>query len=368
MKVLHILDTVERGGIEMLELDVCRNAARNGLDLIFAHCGGGSLAAEFAASGTPVHYLNRRLPLDPLLVLGLRRLIKDENVDIVHSHLAVAGVHGYLASLGTNAKNVFTFHGFYDSAKERHAASFLIPRMAKNIACSNGLLEWLRDEQAVDINRNFSVLYNGVDPKRLEYNGEDLRAELGLPAGSILFGMVANFYAAARKDQLTLCRAFADAANELPHAHLILVGSVEAGAESKYQQCLALCREEGIVDRVHFLGRRGDMQKVLSSLDICVMSSLHEGLPIALIEAMLAKKACILSDIPPHIEASNNGDYAELFETKNAVQLAKKMVKLAKDGKLRAELAERAYLYATDQFSIDAHLRELSKLYASLIR
>lgn len=366
MKVLHILDTVERGGIEMLELDVCRNAARNGLDLIFAHCGGGSLAAEFAASGTPVHYLRRRLPLDPLLVLSLRRLIKDENVDIVHTHLAVAGVHGYLASLGTNAKNVFTFHGFYDSAKERHAASFLIPRMAKNIACSNGLLEWLRDEQAVDINHNFSVLYNGVDPKRLEYDGEDLRAELGLPAGSILFGMVANFYAAARKDQLTLCRAFADAADELPNAHLILVGSVETGAESKYQQCLDLCREEGILDRVHFLGRRSDMPKVLSSLDICVMSSLHEGLPIALIEAMLAQKPCILSDIPPHIEASRNGRYAEIFETKNVGQLSEKMIELARNQTRREQLAISAHEFATEQFSIDAHLRALSKLYASL--
>lgn len=366
MKVLHILDTLNRGGIEMLTLDVCRNAGQNGLDLAFATCGGGPMESDFRDSGIDVFRLERRLPLDPLLIARLHSLIKSESIDVVHSHLAVAGIHAYLASRGTKAKNVLSFHGFYATAKERRTTNFLIPRMSANISCSHGLIEWLSDVEKVDIDRNFTMIYNGVDAKRLEYRGEDLRTELGLADDALLFGMVAHFYAAPRKDQITLCRAFVRAAREMPNAHLILVGSVESGGEAKYDQCVEICREADLLDRVHFLGRRDDLAKVTNSLDICVLSSLHEGLPIALMEAMLTRKPCILSDIPPHLEVSHDGLYAEVFRTQDADELYEKLMLLGRDVNHRTKLAGRAYDFAAATFSIEAHIANLNRLYASL--
>lgn len=365
MKVLFVLDTLYRGGAEMQALDVCRNAAANGLDLSVAVCGGGALESDFENAGIPYYRFQRKLPIDPLIALRLRSLIKREGFDIVHAHQAVDGLHAYLASLGTTAKRVLTFHGHFNDEKNRRTLKFLLPREAANISCSRGLIPWLNEQGLGDT--DYHLIYNGVDEKRLEYSGPDLRDELGLPPDALLYGMVAHFYPAARKDQMTLCRAFVKIANKVPNARLILVGRVVEGAEEKYAECQRICRESGFQDRVHFLGQRNDLAKIVAGLDIYVFSSIHEGLPISLMEAMLSRKATILSDIEPHLEVSDNGKYSLVFKTGNAEELAEKMLLLAKDTELRKKIADDAFDMAKRTFGIDAHISALKKLYSSIL-
>lgn len=366
MKVLHILDSLNRGGAEMLLLDVCRNAARGGLDLSFAATGGGTLEEDFKQSGAPFVRFQRRLPIDLRLIGALRKTIKEKHFDVIHTHQPVAALHAYYAAAGLKVRHVLTFHGFFDDAKNRLSARFLAPRMDANISCSKGLLEWLEGSARLDVSK-FRIIYNGVDARRLRYDGEGLKDELNLPADAFLFGMVSHFYAAPRKDHLTLCRAFAAVSERLPDAHLILVGKIEPGAESKHAECVKIVEANNLRSRVHFLGQRDDLAKIVYSTDAYVFSSLHEGLPIALIEAMLARKACILSDIPPHLEVSRDGKYAEVFETGNAVELAESMVKIAVDERFRNDLANRAHAFAAETFSIEAHLENLKKLYGTII-
>jgi len=366
MKVLYILDSLNRGGAEMLALDVCRNARENGLDLSFAATGGGTLEEDFKNSGAPFFRLQRRLPFDLKLVSKLRKIIKENDFDVIHTHQAVASIHAYFAAAGLRSKHVLSFPGFYSDAKNRLTTKFLVPRMSANISCSKGLLEWLELSEKLDVSK-FGMIYNGVDTKRLDYAGAGLKEELNLPADAFLFGMVSHFYAAPRKDQITLCRAFAKIAAALPDAHLILVGKTEKGAEEKYDECIKIVGENNLQARVHFLGQRDDLAKVVNSLDVYVFSSLHEGLPIALMEAMLARKACILSAIPPHLEVSRNGEFAEVFETQNRDELAEKLVKIAGDDRFRNDLANRAYDFARATFSIEAHLESLKRLYESIV-
>ncbi|MBS1795768.1 MAG: glycosyltransferase [Acidobacteria bacterium] len=366
MKVLHILDSLNRGGAEMLELDVCRNAAKNGLELAFAATGGGSLEEDFRNSGVRFFRFQRRLPVDPRLVARLRKLIKKHGFDVVHTHQPVAGLHAFLATRGTPVKNVMSFQGFIPDRKNRLITKFLVPRMAANVSCSHGLTEWLAEVDRTDV-AGFRMIYNGVDRARLAYDGESLREELKLAPDAFLFGMVAHFYTDRRKDQITLCKAFARVADDLPDAHLILVGRIEPGAEAKYAECRRIVAENGLAARVHFLGQRDDLAKVVKSLDVYVFSSFYEGLPIALMEAMLSKKPCILSDIAPHREVSSDGEFAEVFETENADELAGKLVKLARDADFREDLAGRAYEFAVRTFSIEAHLENLKKLYETIL-
>lgn len=350
----------------MLELDVCRNAERNGLDLAFAATGGGSLEEDFQKSGVEFFRLNRRLPIDLVVVAKLHQIIKKNKFQIVHTHQPVAGIHAFLATRGTKTKLVLSFQGFIPDKKNQLITKFLVPRMAANVACSEGLLEWLAEVEKTDVSR-FRMIYNGVDRARLAYSGESLKEELKLAKSSFLFGMVAHFYATQRKDQITLCKAFAKVAEKLPNAHLILVGRIEPGAEEKYDECVKICKENNLQSRVHFLGQRDDLAKIVNSLDAYVFSSFYEGLPIALMEAMLTKKPCILSDIAPHREVSQNGEFAEVFETQNADDLAEKLLKIAENNEFRKDLANRAYDFAKKTFSIEAHLRNLKNLYESII-
>jgi glycosyltransferase involved in cell wall biosynthesis len=365
MKILHILDSLGRGGAEILVLDLCRNAKKNGLDLSFAATGGGALEEDFKSSGAPFFRLQRRLPLDLAVVLKLRKIIKSQKIDIVHAHQAVEALHAYLALRGTNAKLVLTFHGYIPDAKNRRALKFLIPRTAANIAVSREFLKWLRERENFDTTRRFHVVYNGVDEKRLAASGKDFRAEIGLPKGALLFGMIGNFYAAPRKDQLTVCRALPEFFRRARHAHFVFVGGAEANSD--FEKCVAFCRANEIADRVHFTGARGDVADILHALDAFVLSTRHESFGIAAVEAMLVKVPAVLSGIEPLLEVSHGGEFAEIFETGDSADLTEKLGRLAENAELRSDLASRAYRYAKENFSIEPHIENLRKLYESII-
>ncbi len=368
MKVLHLLDTVNRGGAETLILDVCRNASSFGIDLTFATMQGGELEEDFRASGADFIRLQRRFPVDLDTILKLRKIIKRREIKIVHAHQAVEALHLYLATLNLPVKKILTFHGFITDAKNRRTLQFLIPRMDANIFVSKGLQNWLEKKDKLDVGQNSHVIYNGTDEKRLQPTGKSLKKELGSDENILLLGMIGNFYRDPRKDQMTLCRSLPEVFAEINNAHCIFAGKVETGAEEKFQNCVEFCRENGIAEKVHFLGARDDIPDVLAALDLFVFSSLQEGLPIAMTEAMLAKVPLIVSDIEPLLEASAGGKYAEVFPVKNAEVLSERILQLLENKKLCEDLANRAYKFAEENFSIEAHLKNLKKLYDSLLK
>src|ERR1044072_2574410 len=100
MKVLYLLDTLNRGGAEMQALDVCRNARDFRIDLTIATMKGGAMETDFHASGAEFIKLNRRFPLDLFLASELRKIIREREIDIVHGYQAVEGLHLYTAARG----------------------------------------------------------------------------------------------------------------------------------------------------------------------------------------------------------------------------------------------------------------------------
>ena len=375
MRVLHLLDSLNRGGAETLALDVCRNARANGLDLIFAATGGGELEDDFRRSGADFVRFTRRSPLDLKLVRQLRELIEERGIEVVHCHQAVEALHVYLATRrsgngdgGRRVKRVLSFHLCAADAKNRLALKFLAPRMDANVAVSRELLSCLDAEGGFQINKNFHVVYNGVDVSRLQATagGSELRAALKLTESGMLLGMVGNFYADARKDQLTVCRALPEVFRRLPEAHFVFAGGVAAGAAQMYQACVDYCREQGIAGRVHFPGQLADVANVLRALDIFVFSSRKDSFGVAVVEAMLTGVPVVVSDIGALLEVTGGGEYASVFRTGDANDLAQKIVALARDGARRVELGEGARLWAAREFGIDAHIGNLLKLYKSL--
>ncbi|HJR08935.1 MAG TPA: glycosyltransferase family 4 protein [Pyrinomonadaceae bacterium] len=371
MRVLHLLDSLGRGGAETLCLDVCRNARANGLDLTFVATGGGELEDDFRQSGADFIRLSRRLPLDLKLIGQLRELIKERGVEVVHCHQAVEALHAYLATRTDRlVKRVLSFHLCAADAKNRVALKYLAPRMDACVAVSRELLACLDREGGFATDKHFHVIYNGVDAARLDATaatgGDSLRAELKLGNGDLLLGMVGNFYADARKDQLTVCRALPEVFARVPDAHFAFAGGRSEGAAQIYDECVNFCRAAGIAGRVHFLGKRADVARVLRALDLFVFSSRKDSFGVAVVEAMLACVPCVVSDIGALLEVSGGGEYASVFRTGDANDLARRLVELAGDGARRKQLGEAARGWAASEFGIETHIANLLKLYKSL--
>ena len=340
MNILHFLDTTNHGGAETLVLDVCRNAEKSGMKMTFVTSCGGTLEKDFRESGADFYKFNRKFPIDWSLISKLRQIVADKQISIVHAHQPVEALHLYLATQKMkNVGKVLSLHGGTSlDWKNRKTVEFLIPRMDAKVIVS----ESLKKDYLFDTT-DFTVIYNGVNAKRLVPSGKSLREALNLPNDTFLIGMIGNFYREPRKDQLTICRALPKILAQIPNLHCIFAGKIESGAEEKVAECQRFCAENGIAENVHFLGVRNDIPDILAGLDLFVFSSFYEGLPIAMIETMLAKVPLIVSDIEPLLEASRNGKYAEVFPLQNAEILSEKVVQLLQHKDLRNNLANRAF-------------------------
>ncbi len=367
MKVLHMLDSLNRGGTEVLALDVCRNARAHGLDLICAATGGGTLETEFQQSGVEFTRFDRRLPVDLKLAARLRAFIRKNDVRVVHTHQAVEALHAYIATRGLRVKLVLTFHLCAADKKNQRALKFLVPRTAANVAVSRDLLACLHTHAQLDTTRNFHVVHNGVDAHRLTPTGHSLRAELGLTSEHLMLGMIGNFYADMRKDQLTVCRALAQLFAVAPHARFVFVGAHAHDAPQAYEECVRFCHAHGLTDRVHFLGPRADIPDILHALDLFVFSSRADSFGMAVVEAMMTGVPTVVSDIGALREVTGDGTHAALFRTGDANDLARCMITLINDEARRAQLGQRGQQWATAQFSIAAHIAGLRRLYNGLM-
>ncbi len=367
MKVLYTLDTLNRGGAETLVLDICKNASRFGISPYFVAFGGGALEVQFRSGNFPAYWIERRAPLDLKLVFHLRRLLRREAIDIVHCSQPVEAIHIYLASFGTRTKCVQTHHGVFPEMRNKIAARLISPLIDANIYVSKSLREWLESELRLNTQKTFYLVHNAVDESRLEPTGRDIRKELGIGPGTEVLGNLGNFLPTARKAQLTICKAFFKVISRNREVAFIFAGRTANGGEEYRDRCVAYCEEKGILDRVFFLGERTDIPDILHSLDLYVSASLAEGLPLAVIEAMLAKVPVILSDIEEHLEVSDNARCAHVFPVGDPDKLAEAIIDQLDDKKKRDSLASRGREFAYAAFTMEAHFKVLKKIYKGLL-
>ncbi|NNE65365.1 MAG: glycosyltransferase family 4 protein [Pyrinomonadaceae bacterium] len=364
MKVLFALDSLNRGGAETHALDVVRNAGKFGIDAVFTAFGDGTLKEEFESADIDFRYFNRRSAIDFSLIRRLRRVIKSEGVEIVHGFQPVETIHLYLAALGTEAKCVQTHQGFIAGSKNRRSARLISPLVDANISVSKTLKNWLKTEIGLNT-AGFDVVYNTVDENRILESEPIDRNEFG--HDEFLGGMIANFVATPTKDQLTVCEALSQLFKNRLDCSFIFVGGIAHGAEENYDKCVSICETARISDRVIFAGPREDVPSVLRSLDFFVFSSRVEGLPVSVIEAMLAGVPLIVSDIEPLMEVTNEGECAKVFVTGDSASLSRQLESLLNDPAERNRLSRAGQDFARKTFGLEAHFENLIQVYERII-
>jgi len=189
------------------------------------------------------------------------------------------------------------------------------------------------------------VILNGVDdplssdPLCAHSQGE----ALGIPHGAFVVGYTAEFI--AWKQHNTLLDAFTQLAKDFPDMHLMLIGS-----GGLWESTQARAREIPGGERIHFLGLRPDAKQLLGLMDVYVQPSNGEGISIAVIEAMLARRAIIVSNAGALPEIIDDGSTGLMCRVLDAADLAGKIAALAENAEMRQCLGERARQVALERF------------------
>jgi glycosyltransferase involved in cell wall biosynthesis len=189
---------------------------------------------------------------------------------------------------------------------------------------------------------------------------ERLRAELGFETGDVVFGYVGRF--APVKDLPTLITAFGLVASRIPRARLVLVGDGEL--RPTLEQLAATL---GVADLVRFTGWRRDLTAVYGSIDISVLSSLNEGTPVALIEAMAAARPVIATDVGGVRDVVTHEATGLVVPPGDAPALAAAMERLARDPAGRMALGLAGRQAVRTRFSRERLVTEMSRSYRRVL-
>ena len=230
------------------------------------------------------------------------RLVFSEAPDVVHTHTAKAGTVGRLAACLFNITRrrsrrcfvVHTYHGHVFEGYFGTAASRAIRTVERCLASITHRIVTISPAQRHDIVERFRVAPAGrtttiplglaLEPLLvLQPGAPDLRERLGLGTGEVVVGFLGRMVPI--KDLPTLIHAFAMALERMPNMRLLLAGD---GPERPVLTQLA--ERLGIEGRVVFPGWVDDLPRFYATLDVCALSSINEGTPVAIIEAMAAAR------------------------------------------------------------------------------
>jgi len=306
--------------------------------------------------------LDKRPGVDPTLPGRLRRQIQQMGVDVLHTHLFTGNTWGRLAGLSLPGLPVVTtIHNtdVWKRAPHRIVDHLLAPSNAVWVAVSDAVGRHAVRTEGVRP-RRLRVIHNGVDLDR--FRGQDraeARREWGLDADQLAIGFVGRLV--PQKSPGVLVAAFAGLAGKRRGARLLLVGAGPLENALKEQ-----IDRLGLQERACLVGERDDIARLLAALDVFVMPSLREGLPLALLEAMASGCAAVASNIPGIDEVVTDERDGLLVAPGDADSLARALARLADAPQRRRSLGEAARQRMEERFSLDRCVSAYETLYREL--
>ena len=327
------------------------------------------LVPEFEVAGVPVHCLDSRFDPDPLAALRLGRLLRQRNVDLLHSHSPYPAVFGRLASpfAGVGAL-VHTEHNMPRAHRRttRVANRLTYPLSNATIAVSREVSDAVSDVRFLRPPA-LQVIYGGVDEAALELVDDAAtaraRSRFGIPEGHRVIGNVAHLR--AQKGHAFFVQAARFILDDEPETTFVLIGREK---EPGYVKTLeAQAGELGISERIIFTGFQAEPYPIVANFDLFMMSSLYEGLPVAMMEAMALGKPVVAPDVGGIKEAVQDGVNGLLVNAAEPRALADKALILLRDHALRERMSEKARARIHQKFSIRSMVSETESVYRTLL-
>jgi glycosyltransferase involved in cell wall biosynthesis len=289
------------------------------------------------------------------------RYVSENNIRLIHCHLPWAGLVGRLIARRAGIPVLYTEH---NKQERYHVVTRLMNRLTFNfqtaaIAVSTDVALSIRK----NINPRVPVheILNGVDLdsfQRDESAGIRLREHLGIPRNAVVVGTVAVFRFQKRlKEWLEV---FKEASRIHPELYGVLVGDGPLKEELK-----AHCRYLGLEDKVIMPGLQTEVKPWYSSMDVFMMTSVFEGLPVALLEAMSMQCAIVTTNAGGIKQIVRDGLDGVSVEVDQWTTLSNKLLDLVNDKEKRKMFGGAARKRATEQFSLKRMVKELEDTYES---
>lgn len=296
----------------------------------------------------------------------LKRVLKQGNYKIVHSHINTLSVFSLFAAKcsGVPIRIAHSHSTTNPKEKKKNLMKQVLRPFSKTFAthymcCSELAGRWLFGDREYE-KGNVYLLNNAIDLDKFKYNEKirkEVRKELNIKDNTLLIGHIGRF--CEQKNHSFLIDIFEEVQKQKQNSMLVLVGQGPTMEKIK-EKVIKLKLQEKVI----FLGQRKDINKLYQAFDVFVFPSLYEGLGMVLIEAQCSNLYCITStEVPKVAKINDNVDYLEL--SKSAKQWADEIIKNSKSVKKRDELNETIQALGYD---IEIEEKKLVDKYGELLK
>jgi len=374
---MHVITRLDLGGAQQNTLFCVTHHDRTRFEVELAAGSGGLLDAEaLAIDDAQVRLLpclrHAIAPLwDLVTIFRLRSFMRARRIDLVHTHSSKAGILGRAAAVLSGVPTVVhTVHGwsFNDTQPawlrqlyvqlERLAARFtdrLIVVSSRDR--ERGLAHGIGSREQYD------VIHSGIELERFRRPSRDretVRRELGIEPQQLLVGTIACLK--PQKAPLDFVRAAEVAYRRNPRLRFVIAGDGELEPSVR-----ALIRELGLEQIVHLLGWRRDVVELLHAMDVFLLTSLFEGLPRAVLQAMAAGTPVIATSVDGTPEVVKDRETGLLVPPSRPDAAARGVLELVEDENLRLHCVSEAKRVLGKGFDIRWMVTHLDRLYLTLL-
>lgn len=306
----------------------------------------------------------------------LKSIMDENQYEIIHCHTPMGGVLARLAARSARkrgAKVIYTAHGFHFCKGAPLMNWLLYYPIERGLSRFTDCLITINEEDynlAKDhhfkARKIVQVNGVGVNEERFkpvtESEKHEMRLSLGYHPDAFLLFYAAEFN--ANKNQQSLIRIMDLIKNEVPQARLLL-----AGKGALKEPCLKLARELGLEDKVDFLGYRNDLDQLLPICDLAVASSIREGLPVNIMEAMASGLPVVATNNRGHRELvrSNENGWVVNRDLHSEVVMAEMIKVLAKDKDLASRFGKTGRKLIEGRYAINKILHEKNLIYSEFM-
>ncbi len=305
----------------------------------------------------------------------LQAIIHQHQYQIIHCHTPMGGVLGRLAARQARKKGtkvIYTAHGFHFCKGAPFFNWIFYYPIEKGLARLTDCLITINEEDYyLAVQRGFRAKQIehihgvGIDITQFKPIGlgekQEIRKSYGYNPDDFLLFYAAEFN--KNKNQKFLIETISKMKNEVPNVKLLL-----AGKGALFDECRSLASKFGVEKNVHFLGFRKDIQSLLSISDVGVASSLREGLPVNVMEAMATGIPIVASDNRGHRELVLNNKNGWVIDGEDKKGFAKKLILLAHNRDLIIKLGSNGRKMMESKYSTNQILLEKSRIYTTYMK
>ena len=375
--LLYVFDNLEFGGGERGFVQIINSLNRTRYKIMVACLPTEVFIEKVKGNEVQINSVDMRNRFNPMAILRLVNLMKREDVDIVHSQGVRADFFARMAAklarvpvvvstvqMPVEGFNVNTIKKVIYTALNRFSEHFV----DGFIVVSDALEKMMIEKQRIESQRVVKI-YNGIeiDEYRMDYDKEaihvksSLREEMGLKKDIPIIGVIGRLV--WQKGFEYFIEAIPGLLKKFKDARFLIVGEGKLEEELKLKS-----KRLGLEDKLIFTGFRSDIKEVLASIDVFVMPSLLEGLPMTLLEAMAMGTPIVATDIDGITEVLDNGKTGLLVPPKDTKALTDAITYLLVHSDKAYQIGLTARKVVEERFRVDVMVQKVEEVYEELLR